>query len=490
MTVSYSKRQSSQQSGQLPQGLGAGGMAVLLVSAAMTMIDFFIVNVALASMGVDLHADQASLEWVVAGYGGAYAVMLVMGGRLGDAIGRRRTAIIGLVAFTAASAVCGLAPTIEVLIAARVLQGVSAALLLPQTLATIRATTVGEAQSRAIGLYGAIGGLSAALGQVVGGVLVAANLAGLEWRPIFLINVVVGVLLLFGMVFVPETRSEVETSFDGPGTLLFGLVMVALFVPATVGPMLGWPWWSWLCLVAAVLASVALITVERRTEGSGRSALLPPSLLKAQGVRSGLVALIVLCVAFGGYAFAFSLSLQHGRHFSALASGMSLLPMAIGAFLASLVSARFMKKLGVGTIAIGGAVQAAGLAWVAVSAGINWLGLTPWHLLPGMLLIGVGNGLLLTMLYRVILRAVPANQAGAGSGVLNTAQQMALTLGVATVGSLFSVVQARSGDQAGLITVAVIWAITATAVAVFSWVFPDPRPQPQAVALAGEEAKS
>lgn len=235
-----------------------------------------------------------------------------------------------MIGFTVTSAVCGFAPSIGVLIAARVIQGASAALLLPQTLATIQAVTIGEQKARAIGWYGAVGGLSAALGQVLGGVLASWNIAGLGWRPIFLVNVPIGLLLLFGMAWIPESRAAKASPIDGLGTVFFAVAMTAFITTLLLSPRYGWPWWSWTSLIIAVFAVAGFARVERGVERAGSNALIPPSLLRLVGVRRGLMALASLCIAFGGYAFAFSMALQESLGFDPLFSGLSLLPMALG----------------------------------------------------------------------------------------------------------------------------------------------------------------
>jgi MFS family permease len=470
----------SQQMGRDASQLSGRGLTVILLSAALTMVDFFIVNVALPSIANGFGSVSGMLEWVVAGYGGAYAILLVLGGRLGDTWGRRRLAVVGLIGFTVTSAACGFAPNIAALIGARVLQGASAALLLPQTLATIQASLVGEKKGRAIGLYGAVGGLAAVVGQVLGGVLVSWNVAGLGWRPIFLVNVPIGLLLLMGIRWVPETRVDQVRRIDGRGTSLFAIVMVALVTPLTLGPMFGWPWWTWASFALAVGAGWFLLPLERSVEKDGRSPLVPPALIGTSGMRWGLPTLAALGVAFGGFAFAFSIALQDGLHFGALASGLSLLPMAIGAFIAALYSNRLIGRFATMTLGIGGAVQALGLIGVlGVTLGW-WPALSPWHFLPGMFLVGIGNGLLLPTAYRVVMSGVPAADAGAGSGILNTTQQAAMSVGVAAIGTIFSVLKAAHGDRPAFITVTIIWAAVAVVVALVSFRIPHllPRTDP------------
>jgi MFS family permease len=216
-------------------------LAVALLGTLLAMIDFFIVNVALPTLAVDLDASGAALELVVSGYATAYAVLLVVGGRLGDAFGRRRLFVLGMAAFTATSLLCGLAPTAATLVAARVLQGAAAALMVPQTLSTIQATGDPASRARAIGWFGATGGIAAVVGQVLGGVLVDADLAGSQWRPIFLVNVPIGLAgLWLARTRLPETRSPRPARPDVAGTVLLAAAVVAVLLPLTEGRSARW----------------------------------------------------------------------------------------------------------------------------------------------------------------------------------------------------------------------------------------------------------
>ncbi len=220
-------------------------LAAALLGVLLAMIDFFIVNVALPSMATDLSASTDVLELVVSGYATAYAVLLVVGGRLGDAFGRRRLFLAGMAAFTLTSLLCGLAPTAPALVAARVLQGAAAALLVPQTLATIQATGTPASRARAVGWFGATGGIAAVVGQVLGGVLVSADLGGSQWRPIFLVNVPIGLAgLWLARTRLPETRSPLPTRPDVAGTVLLAAAVVSVLLPLTEGRAAGWPLWS------------------------------------------------------------------------------------------------------------------------------------------------------------------------------------------------------------------------------------------------------
>jgi len=324
-----------------PRELSGFGVLLLLMGAFLPIADFFIVNVALHSIDDSLRASPATLELVVAGYGIAYAALLVLGGRLGDRFGRRRMFLAALVGFVLASLACGLAPTIGALIAARLVQGASAALLVPQVLATFHATLDGERKARALAMYGATSGIAAVVGQLAGGLLVTADIAGTDWRPIFLVNVPIGaVVILFAGRVVPATRSPHPGGIDMPGTLLFAATLTALLIPLTEGHSLGWPAWAWVLLAGVPVLAVTGYLVESRIERNGDAPLLPPSLIKLPSMWKGLSMILPFSIGFGAFMFVFALTVQGGLHADALHSGLAILPMAILFFLGSLVSPR------------------------------------------------------------------------------------------------------------------------------------------------------
>ncbi|WP_407675988.1 MFS transporter [Peterkaempfera bronchialis] len=423
---------------ETPPQLGPLGLVTVLLGAFLPMLDFFIVNVALPTIDRDLAAGPAMLEMVVAGYGIAYAVLLVLGGRLGDTFGRRRLFAAGAVAFAVTSAACGLAPTAGTLVAARVAQGAAAALMLPQVLATIQATTTGRRRATALGRYGAVAGISVVIGQVLGGVLVSADLFGTGWRSIFLVNVPVAlVAAVLALRAVPESRSAHPAPVDAAGTVLLAVSLLTLLVPLMEGRAVGWPLWTWLLLAAFPFAVAAFAVVERRAERAGRVPLVPPSLLAVPGMRRGLAMGLPFFVGFGGFMFTVAVALQQGLRLGPVAAGMALVPMAVGFFAASLTGPRLVGRYGSRTITAGALVQAVGLAVLALTFLRAGSDLGPLDLLPGTALAGVGQGLVMTPLFRVVLADVPVERAGVGSGVLVTTQQASLALGVATLGTLF-----------------------------------------------------
>ncbi|MFG2961913.1 MULTISPECIES: MFS transporter [unclassified Streptomyces] len=436
-----------------PPALGGPGLFTVLLAAALPLIDFFIVNIALPTIGTDLHAGEAVLELVVAGYGVAYAVLLVLGGRLGDLFGRRRLFLGGMAAFGLTSLACGLAPGAWSLVAARVAQGASAAAMLPQVLATIQAATSGGRRAKAMSLYGATAGLSMVAGQILGGVLVAADIAGTGWRSVFLVNVpVVLVGLLLGARFVPETRSQRPEPVDGPGTVLLALSLLTLLAPLTEGRAAGWPLWTWLSLAAFPGVAVAFYAVERRADRAGRTPLVPPSLFALTSLRRGLALMLPFSVGFSGFMFVIAVALQSGEHMDPVPAGLALAPMAVVFLFVSLAGPRLIARYGSRVVSAGSVLQAVGLVLVVLAARRDWPHLDFTALLPGVAIAGAGQALQLPNVLRLVMSEVPPARAGVGSGVMVTTQQSALALGVATLGTLFLSLVPHQGMRDALVT--------------------------------------
>ncbi|MFF4251988.1 MFS transporter [Streptomyces sp. NPDC001663] len=432
--------------------LGGIGLFTVLLAAALPLIDFFIVNVALPTIGNDLHASESVLELVVAGYGLAYAVLLVLGGRLGDLFGRRRLFLGGMAAFGLTSLACGLAPTAWTLVVARVAQGAASAAMLPQVLATIQAATAGPRRAKAMGLYGATAGLSMVAGQILGGVLVAADIAGTGWRSVFLVNVpVVVVGLILATRAVPETRSQHPEPVDGPGTVLLTASLLALLAPLTEGRSAGWPLWTWVSLAAFPFLAAAFYAVERRADRRGRTPLVPPSLFALTSLRRGLVMILPFSVGFSGFMFVIAVALQRGAGLGPVQAGLALAPMAGVFFFVSLAGPRLVARYGTRVVTAGAVLQGLGIGLMALAAWRSWPDLGLVELLPGAVFAGGGQALQLPIIYRVVLSEVEPVRAGVGSGVMMTTQQSALALGVAALGTLFLSLIPGMGMQDALV---------------------------------------
>jgi len=444
--------------------LGSVALITLLFGAFLPMLSFFIINVALPAIGSDLRASSGELQLVVGSYGIANATLLVVGGRLGDGFGRKRLFLWGLAGFTLMSLVCALAPTVGVLLAARAIQGAAAAALTPQVLATISSVLAGAHRARAMAMFGVAGGLAAALGQILGGVLVSADLFGLGWRTVFLVNVPVGIAVLGAASFLlPETRAAQRLRVDGVGAALFAVTLVLLLLPLTEGRPLGWPVWTWVTLAAAIPATAVFAQHQRRSERSGGAPLIPPSVLRLRPMRIGLVLAVGFFTTFGGFMFVFALATQGEAGMSPLQGGLSLLPMATGFLITSIYGPRLQQRYGAGLIVRGWLVQAAGYALLALVALTLWPDVTPLTMVIPMVVAGFGSGLVMVPLMGVVVGQVPPQQAGLGSGILLTSQQTCLALGAATVGTAYLALAGTEWGEGGSLA-AVALATTAISV--------------------------
>lgn len=358
-----------------------------------------------------------------------------------------------MAAFGLTSLACGLAPTAWTLVAARVAQGAAAAAMLPQVLATIQSATQGPRRAKAMSLYGATAGLSMVAGQILGGVLVAANIAGTEWRSVFLVNVPV---VLLGLVLaartVPETRSQHPEPVDVPGTLLLAVSLLTLLAPLTEGRAAGWPLWTWLALAAFPFAATAFYLVERREDRQGRTPLVPPSLFALASLRRGLAMVVPFSIGFSGFMFVIAVALQQGAGLGPVPAGLALAPMAVVFLVVSLWGPRLVTRYGTRIVTVGGLIQGLGVALIALAAWRSWPDLGVVELLPGAAVAGAGQALQLPILFRVILSEVPPARAGVGSGVMITVQQSALALGVASLGTLFLGLVPSMGMRDALVT--------------------------------------
>jgi EmrB/QacA subfamily drug resistance transporter len=412
---------------------GRGAWLVLvavLPGMFMNVFDFFAVNVATPVLHRDLGSGPPALELIVGGYGLTFSLGLVTGGRLGDRYGRRRVFFAGMAAFTVASAVSGLAPTSDILVVARLFQGAAAALMVPQVLSIIRVSFPPRERRIALGVYGMTIAVGQVSGQALGGILLSANIGGLSWRPIFLVNVPVAALtFLFGFRRVPESVSPARPSLDLPGVGLLTLAAGLLTIPIVEGGALGWPLWCWLFLAAVPGAAAAFVWWERRV-GAGRQPLVDLGLFRSKDFRRGLFVNVTLYATITSFFFVLGLYLQTGRGDSPLVAGLTFVPLAAGNFVASLSSSALMERYGRSTLTAGAALQIAGLLVLLAASGP---GQPEILVLGAVTLFGLGQGLLIPPIIGVVLSRIPAADSGAATGVLVTVQQMSGTVGLALV---------------------------------------------------------
>lgn len=423
--------------------LTAAGLILLITGQLMPQMDFSIVNVALDAISHSLNANELTLGLVVSLYGLAFSVFLAMSGRLGDRYGRKKLFLSGVCLFALASLLCGMAQSIEVLIGARVLQGIAAAMLMPQILATIHVSLSGERHSKAIGLYGSVGGLSFVIGQIIGGWLVSADLFGLGWRSVFYLNLPFCLAILyFGQKHIPETKEQQALSLDGVGTILFAIMVILILTSISLGSADNWSWHIWSLLACTLPVGVILSRVEHQREAKQQTPLLPPSLVKERQFHSGVLSLMIQAGTYGGFMFVVALTLQSGFHWPAYASGNGFLGLGVFYFIGSLMVARLAAKLGKagyrGMIIIGALINLVGYAalyWVMTT---HTQHLSAWLLFVPMSVIGLGNAFAVNSSIRVGLAGVQAKFAGVGSALMTTLQQAAIALGTALCGAFYT----------------------------------------------------
>jgi EmrB/QacA subfamily drug resistance transporter len=405
----------------------------------MVVLDFFIVNVALPSMQSKLHASDSAIEWVVAGYALTSAIFVITAGRLGDRFGRRRLYSLGLALFTLASAGCGAAATPTQLVIARLVQGVAAALLTPNVLSIIGVLYIGPDRVRALSVYGTVMGLAAVGGQLIGGALIAVSPAGLGWRTCFLINLPIGAgALALAPRLVPESRQRATRSgIDAPGTLLATASLSAIVLPLVDGRQHGWPAWTWATLLAAPLLIVAVVSHQRALDRRGGAPLLDPTLFRHRSFSAGLITQLCFWAGQASFFVVLAIYLQNGRGLNPLPAGLVFTILAGAYVAASTLAPKLAERRGRGVIGAGALTLAGGhalLLTAVVDIGVRG---TVAALVPGLVLVGAGMGLVLAPLATVILQTLEPERAGAASGMLTTMQNVGNALGVAVTGVIF-----------------------------------------------------
>jgi len=413
-------------------------LPVILAAMFMAQFDLYVVNVAAPSLEHDLHAGQAALELIVAGYAFTYASGLITGGRLGDLFGSRAVFLSGTVAFTIASVLCGIAQSPGQLVAARLVQGLTGAAMVPQVLALITATFPPAERARALSWFGVTVGVGAVAGQVLGGALLEADVAGLGWRVIFLVNLPIGIVMLaFAHRLLPRRTPTARPRLDPVGAVGVSVSLALALVPLILGRLEGWPVWTWISLVASVPAMGLTLWWERALAGRGGQPLLDLGLFRDKAFNRGLVVSVATFAGFFSFMFTLTLVLQSGLGLSPLEAGFTFTPLGLAFSGASIASQRITAKYGSRMITTGGAIAAVGVVVLLVVLQASGGETSAARLIGPMVLIGLGNGLAVPALVGSVLAGVRPQQAGAAAGVLTTAQQFASAAGVAAIGSVF-----------------------------------------------------
>ena len=413
-------------------------LAVILAAECMDLIDSTVVNVAAPQIAKDFHSSSTSLQWIVGGYPLAIAVGLIMGGRLGDLVGRKRMFLIGTAGFVAASTLCGVAPNAGVLIFARLLQGSFAALMLPQGFGMLREVFPAEEQQSAFAIFGPVIGLSAVFGPLIGGSLINWNLFDSHWRLVFLVNVPLGVAAIIGALrLLPANLPDRNTKLDLVGTALVTVFAVALVYPLIQGRELGWPWWTYASMVGGLIVLAIFAVQQRRRDAAGRGPLVVPSIFTHRGYSAGLLFATIFFGGMGGTLLCSTLFLQIGQNFTAIHAALCTVPLSVGLIIGAGLSGGVLGPR-FGRLVIQGGVVIEAVGWILLVIalrGEHTVGFV--DLMPGLLVAGIGLGLVVAPMFDTILASVQDHEAGSASGVLNAGQQLATSIGVAVFGTIF-----------------------------------------------------
>ena len=413
-------------------------LAVVVLAAFMDLLDNTIVNVALPSIQKHLGAGYSALQWVTTGYVLSFALLLILGGRLGDIVGRKIMFLLGVAGFTATSLLCALSVTPGMLIGARVSQGVFAGLMVPQVLSVIHVTFSDEEKPKAYGLFGGVAGLAGAFGICLSGVLVNWNLWGLQWRTVFLINVPVGLFaLVAGARVIRESKAPWRTKLDLPGVLLSTLGLLLLVFPLIQGRELGWPTWGFVSMAVSVPVLVLFVAYERRRTARNQSPLVVLSLFKRPSFTAGMGTYLAFMVGNGVFFIAWAVYLQLGLGWSAIHAGLTSLPFSLAAFFAAFPALMISQKYGRIVLQIGALVALCGLlgyAWVVVHYGAT---ASTWIMIPPLVVFGLGFGALMAPTAPLAIAQAPVEDTGSASGLINTTQQLGYALGAALTALVF-----------------------------------------------------
>ena len=410
-------------------------LAIILAAEIMDLLDSTIVNLAATPIAAELGGGASTVQWVVGAYTLAFAVALVIGGRLGDRFGRKNLFVIGAIGFTLASLACATAASPEALIASRTAQGFLGAILIPQGFGIMKEVFPAAELGKAFASFGPVIGLSAIAGPLLGGVLVDADLFGLGWRIVFFINLPIGIAVILAAVrLVPVSRRDRDLRFDPFGVVLLAAASLLLVYPLIEGRELGWPWWTFAAMAVALALFVLFGWHERRS----RSPLLEPSLLRNRAYVGGLGVIMLGFGAMIGFSLVFNVFVQAVLGYDPLTAAFAGCAYAVGmALAAGFGSASLVPRLGRRVLVVGFALMILGALLMALTVG--WAGLTaqPWQFLPAGLVFGVGGGLAIIPVFSIILAGVGDREVGSASGLLNAVQQLGGTIGVAVSGTLF-----------------------------------------------------
>jgi EmrB/QacA subfamily drug resistance transporter len=445
-------------------------LAIVVAAQFMFGVDAFIVNVAIPTIAIELHTSSAQIEAVIAIYLIAYATLVVTGGRLGDIYGTKNVFMAGVFGFTLTSLWCGLAQSGPELIAARLAQGATAAMMVPQVLATIHLLFPDGSRGRAFGIYGIVLGLAGAAGFALGGVLVTSDLAGLGWRAVFFVNVPSGLIIIaLAWWIVPSVPRRVGTRLDVPGAIVLFCGLLCLIGPLLFGHDLRWTPWIWLVMTAGVAIITAFLRFERWVASRGGMPLIDLALLSDTAFMRGLYAAFFFFFANLSFYLVMTMFMQKALHIPPLQAGLVFVPLALTFVVASRHSGVRARQRGTLVLIEGCAVQIAGIAVLALT--VAWIEAPSVSILALILAIfGYGQGLVMAPLSGVVLSTVNPASAGAGAGMYGTTTQIANASGVAAIGAVFFAIEAAQSARSALFASLALFALSIVAcVAFLTW---------------------
>jgi len=414
-------------------------MMVVAMAFIMDLLDNTILNVAIPTIQANLGASYATIQWLIAGYALTFALLLITGGRMGDVYGYKKIFLVGVFGFTIASLLSGVSVNSGMLVASRLLQGSFAALMVPQVVSLMQVMYKPHERGAINGLFGAMAGVAASLGPVIGGLLIKANIAGLSWRPLFLINIPVGIIsFLLAVKYLPDGKSDHPLKLDLIGTGIILVAMGLLVYPLIQGRDAGWPLWTYLMLAASVPVLLIFAKWLKHKDQLDGSPLVVPSLFKSLPFRAGLSINLIFQAAMLSYFLTSSLILQIGLEYSAIHAALTGLPVAVGiSFTMAIFGEKYIPKLGRRAPMIGCLVMAVGLFITSAVLQHYQIDTHSWQLIFGQIVTGIGMGFVFASLFAVVLADVDIQHAGSASGLLNAVQQVGGAIGVAMIGVVF-----------------------------------------------------
>ncbi|MEV5238749.1 MFS transporter [Streptomyces cinnamoneus] len=474
-------------------------LAVVMTASFMDLVDVTIVNIAMPNIQKDIGASFSILQWITEGYALAFAAGLITGGRLGDIYGRRKVFLLGMTGFTLASMLCGIAADPHLLVASRVLQGATAALMVPQVLAIVHATFPAHERGKVFGMFGAVVGLGAVSGPILGALLTQWNLFGLEWRPIFLVNLPVGIIgLIMGRKYISESRAPQALKLDLVGVVLATGGVLMLLYPLTQGRENDWPLWGNLCMAGSALVFAAFVAYERHKTRKDGSPLVELSLFKVKSFAAGIGVEIAFGIACGIFFMIWTLYMQIGLGWSPLRAGLTGIPFSIGVSVAAGISVqKLVPRFGRKVLQAGALAMMTGVVLYIWESEHYGTGIHPWQMALPLTVMGIGMGLIVAPLTETVIAKVPREHSGSASGLINTTQQLGNAVGLGLVSVAFfdaldekAVAQGRAGQAFGDAFRHGMWWVAAVLAVVLVLMFALPRkgaPAGPASAEAGAE---